>query len=637
MSFDTERFIIEIQCRSSLWDTSSNYYSNRDLKKKCWDKVIDLFGGEEMAPGEKKELEPNSRGFIATYRSEPCLWRIKSREYHDRDVREAAYDRLITKLKEIEPDANKSSVVKKINNFRSNVRKEKKKRDMSRKSGAGTDNVYSPKLWYFDLFDFLGDQDVPSTSSSNLDDEDVSEMDEEGTEGTIQQTPLIEEVSEQTIVTPNHRTRPKKKKLQAPLHPNIGKKRKSEELTNDILVSVRDHFKKPPPQDDRYDLMGKSIALRIRALEKRQRLIVEKKINDIIFEAEMGLMNTPTNSYNLVYQSSSSSTTPSPSPNESFYEFNSHQARISGLGSQEEHTHPLANYLTDSTPDKDNANRSFKDMGFLVTPEIKISATKRKPALNSRAQEVTKALFSGSSKKAPKKENTKLLGKQVQKSKNHKENEDARSSSSSESYDSDDICQGSDISDFICDEGDELFEDSETKFTLGQKEICLNDFVSVSLKEIKKQVLKKNTFSDEDFDATSVTDRPNVDPSISEQPSCSSTLLKARCLFPIGKSTEVVKGYSSNIEFLPQPLSDESDIVKTQSSTSSIISESSMKRPVVELLPHIKNYLPKIMLLSQPLLNETENITPQSSSSVVSDTSMKRPDVELLPHLKDYA
>ncbi|KAF5273659.1 hypothetical protein FQA39_LY07349 [Lamprigera yunnana] len=154
---------------------------------------------------------------------------------------------------------------------------------------SGTDNVYSLKLWYFDLFDFLGDHDVPSTSSSNLDDEDVSEMDE----------------------------------------------------------VMRDHFKKPPPQDDRYDLMGKSIALRIRALEKRQRLIVEKKLNDIIFEAEMGLMNTPTNSYNLVYQSSSSSTTPSPSPNESFYEFNSHQARISGLGSQEEHTHPLANYLSE--------------------------------------------------------------------------------------------------------------------------------------------------------------------------------------------------------------------------------------------------------------------------------------------------
>ncbi|KAF5275037.1 hypothetical protein FQA39_LY06974 [Lamprigera yunnana] len=90
--------------------------------------------------------------------------------------------------------------------------------------------------------------------------------------------------------------------------------------------------------------------------------------------------------------------------------------------------------IADSTPDKDNANRSFKDMGFLVTPEIKLSATKRKPALNSRAQEVTKALFSGSSKKALKKENTKLLGKQVQKSKNHKENEVSTKVKSSESW-----------------------------------------------------------------------------------------------------------------------------------------------------------------------------------------------------------
>ncbi|KAF5288948.1 hypothetical protein FQA39_LY03827 [Lamprigera yunnana] len=79
-------------------------------------------------------------------------------------------------------------------------------------------------------------------------------------------------------------------------------------------------------------------------------------------------------------------------------------------------------------------------------------------------------------------QNRKLSSKSVKK--------DTRSSSS-ESYDSDDICQGSDISDFICDEGDELFEDSETKFTLDQKEICLNDFVSISLKEIKKHVFKE--------------------------------------------------------------------------------------------------------------------------------------------------
>ncbi|KAF5274537.1 hypothetical protein FQA39_LY07149 [Lamprigera yunnana] len=64
------------------------------------------------------------------------------------------------------------------------MRKEKKKRDMSMKSGAGTDNVYSPKLWYLNLFNLLGDHHVPSTSLSNLDDEDGSEMDEVQYDGT---------------------------------------------------------------------------------------------------------------------------------------------------------------------------------------------------------------------------------------------------------------------------------------------------------------------------------------------------------------------------------------------------------------------------------------------------------------------
>ncbi|XP_074031537.1 uncharacterized protein [Leptinotarsa decemlineata] len=114
--------------------------------------------------------------FFEIYRSEPCLWRVKSKEYHNRDVRWAAYDRLVAKLKETEPDANKSLVVKNINNLRSNVRKEKKKRDLSMKSGAG-------------------DNDVPSTSFSNVDEEDGSEIDEEQPEDTVQQTPPSEESS----------------------------------------------------------------------------------------------------------------------------------------------------------------------------------------------------------------------------------------------------------------------------------------------------------------------------------------------------------------------------------------------------------------------------------------------------------
>ena len=82
--------------------------------------------------------------FIEIYKSEPCLWKIKSSDYHDRDKKDAAYRKLVMKLKEIEPDANVNVVKKKINNLRSNVRKEKKKIDSSMKSGASADNVYKP-------------------------------------------------------------------------------------------------------------------------------------------------------------------------------------------------------------------------------------------------------------------------------------------------------------------------------------------------------------------------------------------------------------------------------------------------------------------------------------------------------------
>ncbi|CAH1979186.1 unnamed protein product [Acanthoscelides obtectus] len=39
-NFDTEKFIIDIQNRPSIWDSSSADYSNRDLKKKCWEEIM---------------------------------------------------------------------------------------------------------------------------------------------------------------------------------------------------------------------------------------------------------------------------------------------------------------------------------------------------------------------------------------------------------------------------------------------------------------------------------------------------------------------------------------------------------------------------------------------------------------------
>lgn len=51
--------------------------------------------------------------FIAMYRNEPCLWKIKEKEYHDRELKNLAYSELIDKLKVIDPNADNYAAVKK--------------------------------------------------------------------------------------------------------------------------------------------------------------------------------------------------------------------------------------------------------------------------------------------------------------------------------------------------------------------------------------------------------------------------------------------------------------------------------------------------------------------------------------------
>jgi hypothetical protein len=92
--------------------------------------------------------------FIELYKSEPCLWLIINNEYHDRIKKATAYNKLTVKLKELEPEATKETVKKKINSLLNNVRKEKKKYEQSLKPGASVDNVYKPSLWYYNLFLF---------------------------------------------------------------------------------------------------------------------------------------------------------------------------------------------------------------------------------------------------------------------------------------------------------------------------------------------------------------------------------------------------------------------------------------------------------------------------------------------------
>lgn len=120
------------------------------------------------------------REFIEMYRELPCLWQTKSKDYLDRNKKNEAYKVLVKKLQIIQPDATKNTVITKINSLRGGFRREHKKVLSSMRSGSGSDDVYVPSLWYYDLLLFLRDQDIPRQSTSNiLDDNDERSSDEE--------------------------------------------------------------------------------------------------------------------------------------------------------------------------------------------------------------------------------------------------------------------------------------------------------------------------------------------------------------------------------------------------------------------------------------------------------------------------
>lgn len=116
--------------------------------------------------------------FIALYESFPCIWRVKSKEYSDRDKKRQAYEILVDKFKEIDANANRETVIKKINSMRSVYRKELAKVNQSHRSGAGEYDIYKPSLWYFDLLHFLNDQETPRKSTNTMDEDEASTVNE---------------------------------------------------------------------------------------------------------------------------------------------------------------------------------------------------------------------------------------------------------------------------------------------------------------------------------------------------------------------------------------------------------------------------------------------------------------------------
>ncbi|PIO10228.1 hypothetical protein AB205_0153690 [Aquarana catesbeiana] len=105
--------------------------------------------------------------FVDMLRELPCLWEIKHPHYKNQAKRKAALVQLLVIVKQVIPTADITYLKILISGLRSTYLRERKKVLDSQRSGAA-DDIYVPRMLYYDRLHFLAGQTEPRPSLSSL-------------------------------------------------------------------------------------------------------------------------------------------------------------------------------------------------------------------------------------------------------------------------------------------------------------------------------------------------------------------------------------------------------------------------------------------------------------------------------------
>ncbi|XP_032594050.1 uncharacterized protein LOC6557032 isoform X2 [Drosophila grimshawi] len=98
------------------------------------------------------------REFLKLYQQMPELWEVNHADYRNKELRNESYEILQNKLREIQPNATKSDVGRRINIFRTNYRREQMRIWKQHELGLHSD-LCKPTLWFYDNMSFLLSQE----------------------------------------------------------------------------------------------------------------------------------------------------------------------------------------------------------------------------------------------------------------------------------------------------------------------------------------------------------------------------------------------------------------------------------------------------------------------------------------------
>ncbi|XP_044151914.1 uncharacterized protein LOC122939810 isoform X1 [Bufo gargarizans] len=224
--------------------------------------------------------------FIDMYRSFPCLWNMKISDYSNKQKRLKAYDSMVNLCRSVCPSANIQFVKHKIANLRTVFKKEFNKVQVSKKTATSADDVYVPRLWYFDLLKFTIGQDAPKEGSSNSGESQECRQEDEPVDETME---ILEDSTNVSQVTSNSQSEDIDYDPQEDV-PFIRKRKKGkmyndDDLSNELLSQAAAILSK---NNDEYDAFGITVASKLRRMEEKQRLVAEVLIMDVLYK---GMLN----------------------------------------------------------------------------------------------------------------------------------------------------------------------------------------------------------------------------------------------------------------------------------------------------------------------------------------------------------
>ncbi|VVD00940.1 unnamed protein product [Leptidea sinapis] len=224
-----------------------------------------------MAHNESNIVFPQrvQRRFIQLYKELPCLWDRKCLTYKHKGSRQQAVDRLTELVQEYDKSATRVHVLRKIESLRACMRREYKKVINSGRKANG-EYVHVPNLWYYKQLSFVFGDSVAK-----------HEMPEPENEPEEEEMDRIEFITDDSYE--NHEV------------DSYSELRSSDEIHSPSQKFNDDKGKRLCTEvEDEYDAIGVNVAAKLRGLRPEMRILAEKLINDVLFQAQMNGLNSST-------------------------------------------------------------------------------------------------------------------------------------------------------------------------------------------------------------------------------------------------------------------------------------------------------------------------------------------------------